>query len=43
MASWFPMKIFRRMQKEHIAEMGTDYNPSYGDYDITEMNEAPWA
>ena len=43
MASWFPMKIFRRMQKEHIAEMGTDYNPSYGEYEITEMNEAPWA
>lgn len=42
MASWFPMKIFRRMQKEHIAEMGTDYTPSYPDYQITEMNEAPW-
>ena len=43
MASWFPMKVFRRMQKEHAADIGLDYNPSYGDYKMTEMNEAPWA
>jgi len=42
MASWFPMKVFRRMQKEHAADLGLDYNPSYGDYKITKMNEAPW-
>ena len=43
MASWFPMKVFRRMQKEHTADMGLDYNPSYGDYKMTDTNEAPWA
>ena len=43
MASWFPMKVFRRMQKEHAADLGLDYNPSYGDYKMTDMNEAPWA
>jgi len=42
MASWFPMKVFRRMQKEHTADMGLDYNPSYGEYKMTEMNNAPW-
>ena len=42
MASWFPMKVFRRMQKERLADIGTDYTPSYGDYKITDMNEAPW-
>jgi len=43
MASWFPMKVFRRMQKEHTADIGLDYNPSYGDYKMTDTNEAPWA
>jgi hypothetical protein len=42
MASWFPMKVFRRMQKEHAADIGLDYNPSYGDYKMTDINEAPW-
>jgi len=42
MASWFPMKVFRRMQKEHAADIGLDYNPSYGDYKMTDMNNAPW-
>jgi hypothetical protein len=43
MASWFPMKVFRRMQKEHAADIGLEYNPSYGDFKMSEMNEAPWA
>jgi hypothetical protein len=43
MAAWFPMKVFRRMQKEHAADIGLDYNPSYGDYKMTEINNAPWA
>ena len=43
MASWFPMKVFRRMQKEHSADIGLEYNPSYGDFKMTDMNEAPWA
>ena len=42
MASWFPMKVFRRMQKEHAADIGLDYNPSYGEYKMTDMNDAPW-
>ena len=42
MASWFPMKVFRRVQKEHLAEVGMEYNPSFSGYNITEMNDAPW-
>ena len=42
MAGWFPMKVFRRMQKEHSADMGLDYNPSYGDYKVTEMDKPTW-
>jgi hypothetical protein len=42
MASWFPMKVFRRMQKERLADVGTDYEPSYGDFKLTNMNDAPW-
>ena len=43
MASWFPMKVFRRLQKERAADIGLDYTPSYGEYKMTEMNDAPWA
>ena len=42
MASWFPMKVFRRVQKEHLAEVGMEYNPSFSGYNVTEMNDAPW-
>ena len=42
MASWFPIKIVRRLQKEFIAEMGYDYQPSYGNFDVSSMNSAPW-
>ena len=42
MAGWFPMKVFRRMNKEQLATMGLDYNASYTDFGFTEMNEAPW-
>jgi hypothetical protein len=42
MASWFPIKIVRRLQKEFIAEMGYDYNPSYSNMNISSMNTAPW-
>ena len=42
MAGWFPMKVFRRVQKEHLAEVGMEYNPSFSGYNITEMNDAPW-
>ena len=43
MASWFPMKVFRRMQKERAADYRTRLQPSYGDYKMTDMNDAPWA
>lgn len=42
MASWFPMKIFRRLTKERSAMIGLDYTPSFGDWDINDWNEAPW-
>ena len=42
MASWFPMRVVRRLQKERLAEVGLDYKPSFGEWDISSMNEAPW-
>tara|TARA_R110000751_G_scaffold127041_2_gene229045 strand:- start:1538 stop:3445 length:1908 start_codon:yes stop_codon:yes gene_type:complete len=42
MAAWFPMKVFRRMNKEQLAEMGLDYNASYTDFERSDYNEAPW-
>jgi hypothetical protein len=42
MASWFPIKIVRRLQKEFIADMGYEYTPSYGNVDVSSMNVAPW-
>ena len=33
----------RRMQKERLAEVGLDYEPSFGEWDITDMNESPWS
>ena len=43
MASWFPIKVIRRLGKERLAEVGLDYKPSYGEWDISNMNEAPWS
>jgi hypothetical protein len=42
MASWFPMKVIRRLQKERLAEVGLDYKPSFGEWNISNMNESPW-
>ena len=42
MASWFPLRVIRRLQKERLAEVGLDYEPSFGEWDITDMNESPW-
>ena len=42
MAAWFPMKIFRRMQKEQLADMALDYDASYTNFGGTDYNEAPW-
>ena len=43
MASWFPMKEIRKMVKQTISDMGVDYTPSYENYDMIDMNEAPWS
>jgi hypothetical protein len=42
MASWFPMKVFRRMQKEHLQKLEQNTNLVTGDYNVTDMNDAPW-
>jgi hypothetical protein len=42
MASWFPMKSIRRMQKEKFAEIGHDYNPSFTGYDSTKIDIDTW-
>jgi len=42
MASWFPMRVIRRLQKERLAEVGLDYKPSFGEWNISDMNESPW-
>ena len=42
MASWFPMKVVRRLGKERLAEVGLDYTPSFGEWNISDMNESPW-
>ena len=43
MASWFPMKVVRRISKQSFADMEYDYNPSYNDFEETTWNEAPWS
>ncbi len=43
MASWFPLKVWRRKMKESQAEMQIDYEQSYSGWDRSDdMNEAPW-
>ena len=42
MASWFPIKVLRKLQKAHFSDMGIDYTPSYDGFDIVEWNDAPW-
>ena len=42
MAGWFPMKVFRRMNKEQLATMGLDYTASYTNFEGSDYNEAPW-
>ena len=42
MASWFPMKVIRRISKTSYASMEYDYEPSYYGFEETDMNEAPW-
>jgi len=42
MASWFPMRSIRRMQKERFAELGHDYNPSFSNYEPSSMDIDTW-
>jgi hypothetical protein len=42
MASWFPMRAIRRMQKERLAELSTDYEPSFANYEATDFDEGIW-
>jgi len=42
MASWFLMRVIRRLQKERLAEVGLDYKPSFGEWNLSDMNESPW-
>ena len=42
MASWFPMKTIRRMQKERLATMGLEYEPSFGGYELSTMDLDNW-
>jgi len=43
MASWFPMRAIRRMQKERFAELGYDYNPSFSDYNPSSIDYDNWS
>ena len=42
MASWFPMRAIRRMQKERFAELGYDYNPSFSGYEPSSIDIDNW-
>ena len=42
MASWFPMRAIRRMQKERFAEVGHDYNPSFMGYNPSDVDIDNW-
>jgi len=43
MASWFPMRAIRRMQKERFAELGYDYSPSFEGYEPSSMDLDNWS
>ena len=43
MASWFPMRAIRRMQKERFAELGYEYNPSFEGYEPSSMDLDNWS
>jgi len=42
MASWFPMRAIRRMQKERFADLGYDYNPSFSGYNPSSIDFDNW-
>ncbi len=43
MASWFPMKVIRRLQTAKFDDMMVEYRPSYGGLDMASWNDAPWS
>ena len=43
MASWFPMRAIRRMQKERFAELGYEYSPSFEGYEPSSMDIDSWS
>jgi hypothetical protein len=36
------MKTIRRMQKERLATMGLEYEPSFGGYELSTMDLDNW-
>jgi hypothetical protein len=42
MASWFPMKTISRLQKERLATMGMEYQPSFSNYEGLGIDLDSW-
>jgi hypothetical protein len=42
MASWFPMKVIRRLQTARFDDMMVEYKPSFDGFDVTSWNDVPW-
>ena len=43
MASWFPMKVIRRLQTARFDDMMVEYSPSYSGIEMASWNDAPWS
>ena len=43
MASWFPMKVIRRLQTAKFDDMMVEYRPSFSGLDMASWNDAPWS
>lgn len=43
MASWFPMKVIRRLQNARFDDMMVEYRPSFSGLDMASWNDAPWS
>ena len=41
MASWFPMKVIRRLQNARFDDMMVEYRPSFSGLDMASWNDAP--
>ena len=42
MASWFPMKVVRRLQTARFDDMMVEYSPSFSGINTASWNDAPW-